>query len=309
MSIPVVDFSTYSLRERDVPEEQLQKLAEELKKAFVEIGFVLLTNTGITQEEVDQVMDISLKFLLQPNELKKPFIRQSFPNNLNHGWVPMETEKLSPKRPADLKEAFNTASFHPDIKWPSSDAVKGFKEIHTSFFQRCKELSLRILRVMALSLGLDPDVFLRAHLLIGTDENATTMRSLYYPPVKTAKENQLRCAEHSDYGSITLVFQGSDGLEVCTRTGDYISAPNVPGAVLINIADLMQRWTADQFISVSHRVLLPTAGFHSTRQSVAFFVHPDNEALITSCDGSNKYPPIKAGDYVTQKFNESYKQN
>lgn len=123
--------------------------------------------------------------------------------------------RLSPKRPADLKEAFNTASFHPDIviihfkyvhcvqihldacdavlsfsffsflifrkchigqldlifvlqKWPSSDAVKGFKEIHTSFFQRCKELSLRVLRVMALSLGLDPDVFLRAHLLIGS---------------------------------------------------------------------------------------------------------------------------------------------
>lgn len=52
MSIPVVDFSTYSLREPDVTEEQLQKLAEELNKAFVEIGFVLLTNTGITQEEV-----------------------------------------------------------------------------------------------------------------------------------------------------------------------------------------------------------------------------------------------------------------
>uniref|UniRef100_A0A1A8B677 Isopenicillin N synthase-like Fe(2+) 2OG dioxygenase domain-containing protein n=1 Tax=Nothobranchius furzeri TaxID=105023 RepID=A0A1A8B677_NOTFU len=95
-------------------------------------------------------------------------------------------------------------------KWPSAD----FLEIHRSFFQRCKELSLRVLRVMALSLGLDPDVFIRAHALIGTDENKTTLRSLYYPPVKTAKENQLRCGEHSDYGSITLVFQGSDGLQV-----------------------------------------------------------------------------------------------
>ncbi|XP_013871440.1 UPF0676 protein C1494.01 [Austrofundulus limnaeus] len=306
MSIPVVDFRAYSLTEKDVTEEQLHELAAQLKKAFVEIGFVLLMNTGISQEEVDQILDISSKFFLQPDELKKPFIRQSFPNNLNHGWVPVETEKLSPNRPADLKESFNTASFHPDIKWPTSDALKCFREIHTSFYQRCKELSMRVLRVMALSLGLDPDVFVRAHLLIGTDENATTMRSLYYPPVKTVKENQIRCSEHSDYGTITLVFQGSDGLEVLTRSGNYIPATNVPGSVLINIADLMQRWTADRFISASHRVLLPPTGDPRTRQSVAFFVHPDDEVLITCCDGSNKYPPITAGDYVAQKFNQSY---
>ncbi|XP_017288382.1 UPF0676 protein C1494.01 [Kryptolebias marmoratus] len=308
MSIPVVDFSAYSLSGTDVTDEQLQRLAAELKRAFVEIGFVLLTNTGITQEEVDRFMDISLKFFLQPDELKKPFSRQTFPNNLNHGWVSLETEKLNPNRPADLKESFNTSSFHPDIAWPSSDGLQDFKEIHMSFFQRCKELSLRVLRVMAVSLGLDPDVFLSAHLLIETDDNATTMRSLYYPPVKRVKENQLRCGEHSDYGTITLVFQGTDGLEVCTRAGDYIPAAYIPGAVLINIADLMQRWTADQFISVSHRVLMPPAGDPGTRQSVAFFLHPDDEVLITCCDGSNKYPPIKAGDYVTQKFNESYEK-
>uniref|UniRef100_A0A1A8JFC1 Fe2OG dioxygenase domain-containing protein n=1 Tax=Nothobranchius kuhntae TaxID=321403 RepID=A0A1A8JFC1_NOTKU len=212
--------------------------------------------------------------------------------------------RLNPKRPGDLKESFNTSSFHPDIKWPSAD----FLETHRSFFQRCKELSLRVLRVMALSLGLDPDVFIRAHALIGTDENKTTLRSLYYPPVKTAKENQLRCGEHSDYGSITLVFQGSDGLQVCARSGEFIAAPVVSGAILVNIADLMQRWTADRFISVCHRVLLPPEGDACTRQSLAFFVHPDDEALISCCDGSSKYPPITAGDYVTQRFNKTYEQ-
>lgn len=70
--------------------------------------------------------------------------------------------------------------------------------------------------------------FDRAAVCLAADENATTMRSLYYPPVKTAKENQIRCAEHSDYGSITLVFQGSDGLEVkhfpteCEYEADHI---------------------------------------------------------------------------------------
>ncbi|XP_044213150.1 proline hydroxylase buaE isoform X4 [Thunnus albacares] len=249
-------------------------------------------------------MDISKRFFLQPDEQKQPFSRKSFANNPNHGWVSLETERLNPLRPGDLKEAFNTASLRPDIKWPSAE----FQEIQRSFFMRCKDLSLRVLRVMAHSLGLDPEVFLGAHRLIGTDGNATTLRSLYYPPVnrEQAKEGQLRCGEHSDYGSITLLFQGSGGLQVLSRSGEFIDAPSIPGAVLINIADLMQRWTSDHFVSVRHRVLLPPAGDSSTRQSLAFFVQPDDEALITCCDGSDKYPPVTAGAYIIERFNDSY---
>ncbi|KAM9375693.1 uncharacterized protein KZ484_008232 [Pholidichthys leucotaenia] len=308
MIIPVVDFGAYGLTEKDVSEEQLSNLGKELKKAFTEVGFVFLKNTGITQEEVDHVMDISLKFFLQPDELKQPFSRKSFLHNTNHGWVSLETEKLNPRRPGDLKEAFNTASFQPDIKWPSSGPLKGFQEIQMSFFQHCKELSLRVLRVMAHSLDLDPEVFVTAHRLIGTDENGTTLRSLYYPPMNSekAKKDQLRCGEHSDYGSITLLFQGSEGLQVQARSGDFITVSCVHGAVLVNIADLMQRWTCDQFVSVVHRVLLPPARDSSTRQSLAFFVHPDDEALITCCDGSSKYPPVTAGAYLQERFGESY---
>ncbi|KAM7415089.1 hypothetical protein PAMA_019764 [Pampus argenteus] len=312
MSIPVLDFSVCSLNEsKDVSGDQMRKLSEEMKTAFMEVGFVFLKNTGITQEEVDRVMDISKKFFLQPDELKQPFSRKSFAHSLNHGWVSMETERLDPRRPGDLKEAFNIASLRPDMKWPSADAVSGFQEIQTSFFWRCKELSLRVLKVMAHSLGLDPEVFLSTHRLMGTDENGTTLRSLYYPLVNSqqAKEGQLRCGEHSDYGSITLLFQSSEGLQVRRRSGEFICAPRIPGAVLINIADLMQRWTGDQFVSVRHRVLLPPAGDSSTRQSLAFFVHPDDEALITCCDGSNRYPPITAGAYLIERFNESYGQS
>ncbi|XP_044048594.1 UPF0676 protein C1494.01 [Siniperca chuatsi] len=310
MSIPVVDFAAYGLSEKDVTDEQMHNLSKQLETAFTEVGFVFLKNTGITEEEVDRVMDMSKKFFLQPDELKQPFSRKSFANNPNHGWVSLETERLNPSQPGDLKEAFNTASLHPDMKWPSG-AVTGFQEIQTHFFHRCKELSLRVLRVMAHSLGLDPEVFLSAHRFIGTDENGSTLRCLYYPSVnrEKVKEGQLRCGEHSDYGSITLLFQSSEGLQVRRRSGEFICAPSIPGAVLINIADLMQRWTADQFVSVVHRVLLPPVGDSSTRQSIAFFVQPDDEALITCCDSSNKYPPVKAGAYLIERFNDSYGRN
>ncbi|KAM8750738.1 uncharacterized protein AB9X84_012536 isoform 2-T2 [Acanthopagrus schlegelii] len=276
MSIPVVDFGAYSLSEEDVTDEQMRHLSQELKAAFTEVGFVFLKNTGITREEVDRVMDASKKFFLQPDELKQPFSRKSFANNANHGWVSLEAERLNPRRPGDLKEAFNNASLHSDIKWPSG-ALADFEEIQKSFFLR-------------------------------SDKNGTTLRSLYYPPVNSdkAKEGQLRCGEHSDYGTITLLFQNSEGLQVRSRSGEFICAPSIPEAVLINIADLLQRWTSDQFISVVHRVLLPPAGDSRTRQSVAFFVQPDDEALITCCDGSNKYPPVTAGDYLIERFSETY---
>ncbi|KAI5616514.1 hypothetical protein C0J50_23938, partial [Silurus asotus] len=305
--IPVVDFDVYKLGNKEVTDQNLQELSEELRKAFTEVGFVYLKNTGIDQKEVDHVMDISKKFFLLPEEEKKPFSRGSYAN-VNHGWVSLERESLNPKRPGDLKEAFNIVSLSPDIKWPS-DGVDGFRDIQVSFFQRCKELSLRVIRVMALSLGLDSEIFLKAHSLIGTEENGTTLRSLYYPLVKTesVKEGQIRCGEHSDYGSITLVFQSHrEGLQVLNRKGEFISVPSIPGTVLINIADLMQRWTSDVFVSAAHRVLLPPVGDSSTRQSMVFFVQPDDDALITCCDGSNKYPPVKSLEYLLSRFSETY---
>ncbi|KAF3855191.1 hypothetical protein F7725_023246 [Dissostichus mawsoni] len=248
-------------------------LSKDLETAFTEVGFVFLKNTGITQEEVDRVMAISKTFFLQPDEEKQPFSRKSFAGSPNHGWVSFGIERLNPSRPGDLKEAFNITSLQPDIKWPSG-AVKGFREIQTSFFQHCKELSLRVLKVMAFSLGLDPEVFLSAHRFIGEEGNCSTLRTLYYPPVKheEVKEGQLRCGEHSDYGSITLLFKSSEGLQL-------------------------------------HRVLLPPPGDLSTRQSLAFFVQPDDEALICCCDGSNKYPPVTGGGYIAERFKASYGQN
>ncbi|KAK3513484.1 hypothetical protein QTP70_015508, partial [Hemibagrus guttatus] len=94
-------------------------------------------------------------------------------DNGDHGWVSSETESLNPQHPGDLKEAFNTVSLQPDMKWPS-DGLDGFREIKVDFFLCRKELSLRVLRVMALSLGLDSEVFLKAHCHIGSKLNTHT---------------------------------------------------------------------------------------------------------------------------------------
>ncbi|ROL43191.1 UPF0676 protein [Anabarilius grahami] len=201
----------------------------------------------------------------------------------------------------ELRKAFTE-------NWPSEE-VDDFRDTKVSFFHRCKELALKVLRLMAIGLGLDSEVFVNEHKRIGSFENGTTLRSLYYPPVDSTrvKENQVRCGEHSDYGSITLLFQSTeDGLQVQNRAREFVSAPCIPGTVLVNIADLMQRWTSDVYVSVVHRVLLPPAGVSKTRQSLVFFAQPEDESIIKCCDGSNKYPSIKTVDYFTSRFNDTY---
>ncbi|XP_011605345.1 UPF0676 protein C1494.01 [Takifugu rubripes] len=309
MSVPVVDFSACSLARSQIRKAE-PSLSAELRAAFTQVGFVFLKNTGITQDEVDRVMEISQRFFLQPEEVKRTSSRGRFPESVNHGWVSLELERLNPQRPGDLKEAYNTCVLNP-IMEPSSAVLHDLQDSHAAFFLRCGELSQRVLRLMAHSLDLDPDIFLSAHQLVGTSGNATTLRALYYPPVdaRTSKRDQLRCGEHSDYGSITLLFQASEGLQVRSRSGHYLNIPVIPEAVLVNVGDLMQRWTNDHFVSSLHRVLLPPAGDSSTRQSLAFFLQPDDEAIISCCDGSNKYPPIKSSIYLKLRFADSYGYN
>uniref|UniRef100_A0A3B4BE22 Fe2OG dioxygenase domain-containing protein n=1 Tax=Periophthalmus magnuspinnatus TaxID=409849 RepID=A0A3B4BE22_9GOBI len=300
-AIPVLDFGVYSLEcdPESVSETELKRLSQKIYEAFTRVGFVFLKNTGITHEEVR----------------KGILVRNIWGCNVfsgydcgNHGWVSMETERLNPARPGDLKESFNTTLLSPDILWPTGGTLSDFREVHTSFFHRCTALGLRVLRLLALSLHLPPETFVKDHSKIGELENCTTLRSNFYPPIDAgqAKPGQLRCGEHSDYGSITLLFQSSPGIQVRSVSGEFISAPCLPGAVLVNIADLMQRWTSDTFISAVHRVQLPPPGDSSQRQSLAFFMQPDDSAVISCCDGSNKYPPIRSDQYIHQRFEDSY---
>lgn len=312
-AIPVVDFSAYSL-ERDperVTEVELRSMSAQLHEAFTRVGFVCLQNTGISQSEVQRVMSVSREFFSLSEQQKSVYSRGRYHDNHNHGWVSMETERLNPGRPGDLKESFNTTLLSPSIPWPTGGALSDFQQCKSSFFSRCSALGLRVLRLMALSLDLDEDTFVKEHQKIGDKGNSSTLRSLFYPPVDPvqAKPGQLRCGEHSDYGSITLLFQSSPGIQVRSVSGEFLEVPLVPGAVLVNIADLMQRWTSDVFISAVHRVLLPPAGDASERQSLAFFMQPDDSAVIGCCDGSGKYPPITSQQYLNERFQESYGRN
>ncbi|XP_072046243.1 uncharacterized protein [Amphiura filiformis] len=116
-----------------------------------------------------------------------------------------------------------------------------------------KELLHRVLEVIARGLKYeDPLIFVKNHQKAGTAEGCTAIRLNHYPPTADieVKENQVRCGEHSDFGSITFLFQkDKGGLEVLNRQGQWVSAPPIDGTIVVNVGDALQRWSADKLLS------------------------------------------------------------
>ncbi|XP_077986048.1 uncharacterized protein LOC144440545 [Glandiceps talaboti] len=307
--VPVVDFSAYSVDRNSPDSELFPKLIDDVHDAFTTIGFVYLKNHGIDERTIKNAFTISRQFFELPTEVKVKYARP-LDYSSNDGYVGIEVETLNPsERPGDYKEAFNCMRFCEQ----TPDEVPEFKQAMQDLFDTCTVLCNRLLEIMGRGLKLeDPFLFVKANKLAGTAANDTTMRTLYYPPIPEniqLKPNQIRCGEHSDYGSLTLLFQDNHGgLELKAKDGNFIPANPIEGTVVVNIADLMQRWTTDKLISTVHRVVIPdiAASKTSCRQSLAYFSHPDSATVVRCIDGNDKYPPITGGDYLQQKFEVTY---
>jgi isopenicillin N synthase-like dioxygenase len=231
-----------------------------------------------------------------------------------------DVEKLRAQAP-DLKESFEIgregAPGFPN-NWPSGDeAAKDFKETMLSFHDSCKELHIEVMRAIAVGMGLEEGYFDGY-----TDGGDNTLRLLHYPEVKkdVFRKNklQVRAGEHTDYGSITLLFQDNrGGLQVKSPDGTFVDATPIPGSVVVNAGDLLARWSNDTIKSTLHRVVEPPAleegDVHPARYSLAYFCNPNFESQIEAIEGTyggekgdRKYKGINSGDYLVQRLAATY---
>lgn len=214
--IPVIDFDTCGLHVDGVAKDEMVRIGKKIKDAFSTVGFCYLKNHGVELDVLENYLAVSKKFFDLPAEDKQRYAR---PTEVNFGWVAVEREKLNPERPGDLKEAFNFTPADDREDWP----IPEFRQSSNDMFDRCTKLTRRVCDVLSVGLDLGESFMREAHSLMGKKGNSTTLRSLYYPPLPTdssIKPGQIRLGEHSDYGSITLLYQDNiGGLEV-----------NVPGA-------------------------------------------------------------------------------
>ncbi|MGF1480436.1 MAG: isopenicillin N synthase family dioxygenase [Cyanophyceae cyanobacterium] len=313
LTIPVIDFAAFI----NGNEAQQQRVAQEIYEACHRIGFMYLKDLGISQELIHRVFAQSQHFFSLPTEVKNQVAWSDAVSN--RGYVGIERERLDETKPGDLKEAFNVGKevganeleTNPALtrnQWLAEEP--DFKETVLEFYKASAAAADRVCQAFALALNTSASFFADKH-----SQHDYTLRLLHYPPVPQApKPDQVRAGAHSDYGSLTLLFQDAvGGLEVRTAQGEWINAPSIPGTVVVNTGDLMQRWTNHVFCSTKHRVRIPTdERVKRSRYSIALFCHPNYDteiACLESCQGSERpplYPPIKAGDYLMSRLQATY---
>ncbi|MGB3309428.1 MAG: 2-oxoglutarate and iron-dependent oxygenase domain-containing protein [Nodosilinea sp.] len=314
IEIPLIDFSPFL---DDDPVGKIQ-VAADIYHACRDVGFLYLTHHGIPEGAIAAAFAQSQQFFALPLADKQAIAWSSEVSN--RGYIGLERERLDETQPGDLKEAFNlgrevgpaeTAIGDAALAqncWPAKPAP--FRATLIAFFDICATAAARIFRAFALALDM-PEEFIAAH---HTAQNYT-LRLLHYPPLhKSPKPGQTRAGAHSDYGTLTLLFQDNvGGLEVLSAQGDWIAVPAIAGAVLINTGDLTERWSNGVFRSTKHRVSLPQGeNLQRDRYSIAFFCEPNADAVILclpSCQGPGhppQYPPITAGDYLLSRLQATY---
>jgi len=180
----------------------------------------------------------------------------------------------------------------------------GFADAATAYYRAMSELLLVLMRLAALALDVEETFFDDK-----VDRSIGTMRLNYYPaPSVPPEPGQLRASPHTDYGGFTIL-SGEDvpgGLQVRTRDGRWVDVTTSPTTFVVNIGDLLMRWTNDRWLSNVHRVINPPSGGgpRAARLSIAFFNHPNYDVLIECLptQGPAKHPPVLSGDYRDLKY-------
>jgi len=318
-SFPIFDLGAFE----QAGAEKRRALGREVDDICRLTGFLAIANHGVEQGVIDNVWGKAKAFFDLPfpekEKAKAPF--KGYP----YGYLGPELEALAKSRnvdtPPDLKESFNggPAVTPPDVTdadalsfcyaptiWPENP--EGFVEAWRAYYAALEDLAARIMRLFALALQLPEDYF--APFI---NAPISALRALNYPEQKAPpKPGQLRAGAHTDYGSLTILLpqEGAKGLEIFSRDGAWIAVPPIPRAFVINLGDLMQRWTNDRWVSTLHRVVNPSSheGGAARRQSMAFFHQPNWSAEIACLEAclapgeQPEYAPVLSGPYLMSKF-------
>lgn len=274
---------------QDPPIEEFRVVGRELYRAFSDFGFVYLANHGIDAQEVENMFQSSRHFFNLTEEEKLTCARDPV---TTQGYVQPGQESLDKLKGGsaeenevfELREAFDVCRVDEKATFPDS-LVPKWRGQFSTLAENLKLLTRRLLKALALSLDLDPEFFVRCHRNLLKQGNWSILRSLFYPPIQQdrVKPGTIRCAEHSDYGTITLLFQDDlGGLEVQGTKGQWIRAKPEAGNILVNMGDMMEVMTNGQFPATVHRVIIPKeeALRAKPRQSFVFFVNPDDETMV-----------------------------
>lgn len=294
------------------------------KAAFVQamgdahqnIGFVAIKNHGLSDDLTERLYAAIKKFFALPDDVKQKYEIPGLAGQ--RGYVGKGKEHAKGRNTGDLKEFYHVGQEvtdndpikeeYPDNVWPGE--VPEFKEVALDAYQRLEAAGKKVLRALAIYLGLPEDYFdAKVH------NGNSILRPIHYFPIENpdaVPADAVRAAEHGDINLITLLMGASaDGLQVLRRDGKWIPITALPEQIIVNVGDMLSRHTNNKLKSTIHRVVNPPRELMNTsRFSIPFFMHPRSEMDLTcleSCiDAQNpkQFPDITAGDFLTERLIE-----
>ena len=294
-SVPVVDVGPLLA---DDPAGH-RRVADELGRAASEVGFVYVTGCMPPAGVFERLLEVTGAFFALPVEEKRRTYIGDSPNH--RGYVPEGEEVFAGGTP-DRKEAFDvvpdvplpagmrTHPFTGPNRWP---AVPGFEDAVLAYYAHVWSVARALFRGFALALGEQPDAFDRF-----LTAPPSQLRLLHYPADETAVDRP-GIGAHTDYECFTLLRATTPGLEVLNGAGEWVDAPPVDGAFVVNIGDMLENWTNGRFVATTHRVRKVT----TERYSFPLFCSLDYWTVVEPLPqfvgaGDEVRPPVVAGEHI-----------
>lgn len=305
-TIPVIDLSPLF-----DGEDGERFVGRQLLDIVRRIGFFYVENHGVPQAKIDRALETGAKFF-HMDRAKKETVRVA---DYHRGFLPIGEATMSGASKPDNKESFiwgwDVDPDDPDIehsnrilapnRWP--DVLPELRDALDDYIKTINGLGIALLRAFAAGLDLPHDHFVK-HF----DKPLTRAAVVYYPPQPDDMgDSQFGVSPHTDYGCITILYQDEvGGLQVRNRNGDWLTAHPMPGTFVVNVGDLLHRWSNDRFISNPHRVINASPG---ERFSVPVFVDPNWDTVIEPVPAPGEtahHAPVGCAEYIFGIYQKSF---
>lgn len=308
--IPVIDFAPFL----EGSDSGKQKVATAIREAAERIGFFYVRNAPVQSASVRDAFAATRDFFALPHAQKMEVAI----NRSHRGFMPIGNGTYGPDVKPNLNESFlmglDLPANDPDViagtpmhganQWLSCMAHQ--KRAYHAYFDELMGFGRLLLRASARALSLPETFFEQAYA-----KPMPFIRAVYYPTQRADRDaNEFGSARHTDNGCLTLLAQDdTGGLQVQRRDGSWIDAPPIADTFVINIGDMLMRWTNDRWVSTPHRVVNISG---QNRYSMPFFFNPSFDTRVECIDSclrpgeQPRYEPITWGEYFTAKFDKVY---
>jgi isopenicillin N synthase-like dioxygenase len=308
MSIPSVDLADFLSGDPVKKNDFVQKLG----KAYEEVGFVAVKNHGVPDELIADLYKYVQEFFSLPLDYKKTYEIPELAGQ--RGYTSFGKEHAKGSVAPDLKEFFQYGQVprdnFKDEDYPVNvqvGEVPVFNKTFNDAYRAFEKSGTALLQAIALYLGLDE------HYFDGFVHNGNSiLRAIHYPPITHEPASAIRAEQHEDINLITLLVGASaDGLEILTKQGDWVAVTSLPEQIVVNVGDMLQRFTNNKLMSTTHRVVNPKRElWHTSRFSIPFFLHPRSSMSLRCLDSCvDEHHPVvyedtTAGEYLDERLRE-----